>query len=904
MRSLHSSDEVNIQHLRRENEYLKESESRLLSEKQVFDRESHNQHLLLQNLESIKNNLQKSETEGRLRLERSLEEASRECFALRRQLQEEVEAHKNKLLEAEQKCVAVNGALKAKHEELVNLNNEVLLLKDALQQKVRENNDSPGQVSGGTRDSGKELERKLMQQQIEIDSLKKEILLTRDHCKQYCQMAENLEKELKLQTATFADEKQRYITQMSDLTTENDANKQKLVEIEEQIIMQAARPTQSSTKDDVVKMQEEMRDLLEKYKEANKELRYLREQCSDLTTEIQKAEQKYANEMILHSADVQALASLKQEHQKLADEFNTTKLTKDSTNEIFTKKQATWLEVEQHYKSEVENLKLQNANLQKHSEILQSQIKELSNNVSVLSTTRGSSPTSELCESQSVDELRQIIQYLRKEKDIANSKCELIENESARIKLEMELLQKNHHDLQEKLQSERIETDVLISSSSKHAELLRKLEMINAITDSNRVLREERDSISKRLSQTSETLKMVEIKLLPMEEKNHELQSRINVLSNENSSLRVEVTRWRQRANSLVERSSKLDDFKKITTEKDNLLKTVATERETIKRLTDEISSIKYEKSRLENEFSQAKKQHQTLIEENSKELSARQEQFTKLQMELKSLQASFTDKENEVAKLIEKNTATEAELTDMKSKEFQVRRIAKRYKDSYIELKRQVDEKNVEFPITTQQAEPAESDEQVNNLSEENNALKKELELLKLNLEKEERNRSLLREAKQRIIVLQTTIKELQARQFAVETNEQQAVTATESVAADPSKNSLISHLTKENEALSNKVSHLSQLNRQIALQSVKPMPASTSTDKVIDKDLVRTANVKPITPSTTQNTATITSWSSRGSDTPLASIRPMTVQSGRSVAIIPNSGKLKSIIVILKPF
>ena len=45
------------------------------------------------------------------------------------------------------------------------------------------------------------------------------------------------------------------------------------------------------------------------------------------------------------------------------------------------------------------------------------------------------------------------------------------------------------------LNSEREKSEIDVVTTSKHAELLRKVETLNAITDSNRILREEREIV-------------------------------------------------------------------------------------------------------------------------------------------------------------------------------------------------------------------------------------------------------------------------------------------------------------------------------------------------------------------------------------------------------------------------
>lgn len=79
--------DVLLQNLQQELRVVKDSESRLQLEREFMNRERQNQNLLLNNLEMIKANFERSDTEGRIRMEERLDEATRECSALRRRLQ-------------------------------------------------------------------------------------------------------------------------------------------------------------------------------------------------------------------------------------------------------------------------------------------------------------------------------------------------------------------------------------------------------------------------------------------------------------------------------------------------------------------------------------------------------------------------------------------------------------------------------------------------------------------------------------------------------------------------------------------------------------------------------------------------------------------------------------------------
>lgn len=84
-----SKAEVQLENLRQERQLLRDSESRLIKEREVLHRERQTHALLKADVESIKISLDRVQAEGKFRLEKQLDDVTRECAALRRRLQEE-----------------------------------------------------------------------------------------------------------------------------------------------------------------------------------------------------------------------------------------------------------------------------------------------------------------------------------------------------------------------------------------------------------------------------------------------------------------------------------------------------------------------------------------------------------------------------------------------------------------------------------------------------------------------------------------------------------------------------------------------------------------------------------------------------------------------------------------------
>lgn len=573
--------------MKQEVQRLRELEIRYTSEREFHQNERQTQTLLLQNLETIKSNIQKSEVDGKLKLENNLSELNRECSALRRRLQEEedrfrallsnAELEKRKLIETANEKDALIATLKNNHSVL----QDELKMKNSQLTELNSKYDTSSSFTQHGEESQsmiRELKKKIEENNIEIASLTQQLSMAREHAKRFSQMAEKADKDLKNISGELETKNKDLDKEIKILKQRETTLNEKLQSIERDFVIKTTNSHLASAtneKEELENLRKELADALKSVTEIKREATSLRTQYMEASEDLRVAEQKYANEMILHSADIQAYSCLKEEYQKLLDECNNIKLSKESTNNVLSKHQEMLKSVDEKHQAEKQNLESHIKDLQSHNSVLLDQIETLGSKLAAFTNQNDQNISFDEDQSKSSEELLSIIKYLRKEKEIAISKLELSNNESIRVKTENKMLQKNLEKMSENVKEAPSEAQMMIATTIKHEEFLRKLETINAITDSNRILREERDSLAARVKDLSETVGKIQSELLPLKEKDQELSMKLEAFANENASLRIEVTRWRQRANLLVERSNKSspEDIKRLQQEKENLCK-------------------------------------------------------------------------------------------------------------------------------------------------------------------------------------------------------------------------------------------------------------------------------------------------------------------------------------------
>jgi nucleoprotein TPR len=947
-----SRGEMMVEKLTQENRMLKDSETHLKAEREVLYRERQSHNLVLNNLEMIKTTMERSESEGKMRLESRLDELSRECSALRRRLQEEqdrfreLSSHLERQTQTARERMEEEKVLANKfREELTQAREEIEKKSqkiDQLSKKLQASltpTESENPVAQANK-LRKEIEMKLADVVFEREALEKELSFAKEHAKQYCDMAESYEKQLLELNETYTEYKTRVDADLAETKKSETNLKQRVNDLETEISLDInnRQLMAGDTNTQLHKAQVDLKEALTKISENNRELRELREKSQTLQSSLDSAESKYANEMIMHSNDIKMMARLKEEMTTIRQQFEQLKAARDSAEEKLECGKKLWTEREESLSREKTELEQRLEDMDKQNVALHDQIQALSTklfmNVSQsmdesMSQASGDASMNRSMaatdEEKSSEQLLQIIKYLRKEKDIAVAKFDILKSENARLKSELQMIQKKLDESQAMYISKPEDSSAM--TSDKHHDLLRKVETLNAITDSNRILRDERDALSIKFNALQERVTKVEDELIPLQEKNRELDVKNETLSTENMSLRTEATRWRQRANALIERSNKNspDDWKRLQTERENLAKMLQLEKDQHKKTSDEVAQVKQEKARVDGEIASLQK-NLALNQGESKrltdELAQLRQSSGKMSQELLETRVRVDSKDDDMKKLSEEINSKESQLSALKEKEIQIRKIAKRYKDQYLELKNQVDsgtapvikEGGGESTGDVAMGEPSTS--QQDQLAEDNKQLESRIQLLQQEVEgirgecnklqqvnnelrlKDESCKALLQQAKSKIAQLNEKKEQLTRESTTLKTQFDQRNEEHEQIVRNlkTQYELRIQRLEKEiNDTSTEKtemLQRLNQLHRQIGANQTSK-PATSTMEKLSTDASTRTANVKPMA-GPSQQSATVQPWrggSTSSSETPLASIRPLPAQNSRTAAVMPTT-------------
>ncbi|XP_050441789.1 nucleoprotein TPR-like [Adelges cooleyi] len=509
--------------------------------------------------------------------------------------------------------------------------------------------------------------------------------------------------------------------------------------------------------------------------------------------------------------------------------------------------------------------------------------------------------------------MTKLINILKDEKNSTILELNETVNECNRLKSELEYKTKLLNDMQIQMEELRGLHASGSSGDFNHAQILEKITFCNQVVERNKILEEENKTILTQLKELQELDEKKTTELTQLKDDMTGMQSLIDQKTAEIASAQKTIARWKERSTG----SHSDAEYKQI-------LNTLEREKGKMATALEQLKSMKSDKASLEELLKKQETNH-------SEEINATKQEIFKLKTKIVSNSKSMESFKNIIKTYRQK-------FADVASEISKVKILARRYKQLSEELNKTLGTEKISWqakfdalqqggskiPVDLEEREKlidqgkqeqkTASELVVNELmakvaeAEANlHAAKSEVEIIKTNSqEKELRAKQLLQQVRNRMLTLSKELETTKKQRDGLMTRLDEAERGGKMqsfqmhISRLELENSKLTadkeQVTAEKVRLSHDIQALNQrvnaLMRQFSTQQVKPATSTGPEKQVVEPP---TANIKPLGPAVNKpqpvhHSVTVNPWRSAAAETPLASIKPMTMQS-RSVVVLPTS-------------
>ena len=364
----------------------------------------------------------------------------------------------------------------------------------------------------------------------------------------------------------------------------------------------------------------------------------------------QQAQHSYENELVKHADAAKALQKARGEYNELKLDFVEVKTEAESARTKLRQNEVSWAEAKDRYKRELADLKSGQENLKTQNDRLHQQVESVMAQMSTFSKREPISAQSPDGESSfsSLENLQEVINYLRREKEIVDVQLELSSQEGKRLKQQLDYTQTQLDDTRLRLnQQRRIETDSE-RSNLEHRKLMETIDELNTFRESSVTLRAESRQAQSTLSTKITEFEELKARIEPLQAEISALKNERETQEGEMKLLKENSDRWQQRAQNVLQKYDRIDPAELESLK--GQLKTLESER-------DELQTAK---QNLQEQAEGASNQIAQIHEQSNEKIATMRARLTD-QFKSRSKTLSDTIREKDAA--LQASTTEKAEL-------------------------------------------------------------------------------------------------------------------------------------------------------------------------------------------------------------------------------------------------
>ncbi|KAI9825445.1 MAG: hypothetical protein M1832_001175 [Thelocarpon impressellum] len=593
--------------LKAEKDLWKRIEKRLGEDNESLTTERSRLNGLITSMQNLQNERELSDSETRRKLQGQVEALESDLQATRRQLSDEVDEAKKTAQRREYEAQQSRKSIDDLRDGLANVREELVAAKtsrDHLQARVDEltielrsaeeraqalqprltPRSNANVASTATTDqaesaAGEDALTREQELAVEVSELRRDLDLTKadlekvkTQAEHYKAISQSLEEEIQTHDQ-YREEMDRVIEdkdskvqdlerRVQDITNEmTDAN----TELSTLRADQADRARQVD--EEKAALEAEITRLKEEGERQVTAAQFHQEYLKAQADIAQQAQQSYENELVKHAEAAKALQKARAEYNELKTQAVGLRTEVEVARTALSQNESSWDEMKERYERELAETRTRGENVEAQNRLLHQQLENVSGQISALQQDRKAFAAVEGEEAsdpataadRSVEELRELVRYIREGKDIVDVQLDLAIRESKRLKQQLDYAQSQLDETRLKLDQERRANAEQSRGSMTHNELVEKINELNLYRESTVTLRNEARQAQAQLAEKSKRVEELIEQIQPLRATIQELENERETHLGEMKLLQEDRDRYQQRNQNILQKYDRVD---------------------------------------------------------------------------------------------------------------------------------------------------------------------------------------------------------------------------------------------------------------------------------------------------------------------------------------------------------
>lgn len=595
-RGLIDSMQRETANLKAEKDLWKSIEKRLIEDNESLRNERGRLENLNNTLQNLLNEREQSDTESHRRLQRQIEGLETELQTTKRKLDSEIEDGKKNALrreyEHEQSQKRINDLMasltstredsiqaKAARDHLQTRVDEMTIQLRSAEERLQVLQEKPSAEAGtdNTGGGGDDPLTRVQELSVEVSELRRDLELKNNELerineevetyKSISQASEERLQELNETNDQYREETQRTLEEkeraISDLQRRAEDISTELITTNNELTRLRDEQSASERKLDEQKASFEiemvrLRDQIDEQKaRADALLEDVKSQAG-IATQYQ---QNYEDELVKHAEAAKILQTIRTESNQLRLEMVDLKTRAESSINSLQQKEESWSEQKARYERELADLRNRREEVIQQNTLLFGQLEEVSKQISLLQRDRTSlaENESDSTSGPGLENLQEVIKYLRREKEIVDVQYHLSTQEAKRLKQQLDHTQLQLDETRLKLDQQlRADADTERNALS-HNKLMETLNELNLYRESSVTLRAEAKRASNALVEKSERVDELVAEMAPLQTRIAELENLAELREGEMKLLQEDRDHWQARTQNILAKYDRVD---------------------------------------------------------------------------------------------------------------------------------------------------------------------------------------------------------------------------------------------------------------------------------------------------------------------------------------------------------